>query len=504
MDHYEKIKKEFEEKREWDQEVEKKYKEFINIQKHYETIEKTIKEMIDNFNNLAKEETKLGQIIYFFSEKKKITEGTENKPVQFYSNYGKLINKKGQIMKKNFEEIEKLFESLQFLKSIIKLEKEVEPSLIEFEYQISVSQNEYIQTLIKLVQKYQQFYISYTDDSLKEVHQQVENTEVESKKEIKFEKKQIFGVKINDLNDKFPPIIGQVLEYIEKNCLNLEDIFRNQGDKNIIKIMKENLEIGVPFEEMVREDYKNKSHNLVCLIKIYLKELKDEIIPIKQLFQFIEEINSNSVNLEKMKQITNSLPTINKIILIRFLRFFGKFKFNTNIVTTEIISILFSRYFIKISDNFLLKDNLKFINELFSYLIDNINQIAPTSEFKDDTYNILFEEDIQHSNKLKSILLNNLIKKEIEGDIPQDSINQNTETKKIIKKKIDKKINYDSDNEDLILSNIITTKKKSSKELISTKKVVIRKKTLVIQKEEKKEDENENKNEDLEKEKIEK
>lgn len=93
--------------------------------------------------------------------------------------------------------------------------------------------------------------------------------------------KKLFGVSLQDLQQQgltvngIPAIVGNIVEYLTKNGLTQEGLFRVNGNMKVVEQLRLKFESGVPVE--LRED------GDVCaaasLLKLFLRELPESVIP---------------------------------------------------------------------------------------------------------------------------------------------------------------------------------------------------------------------------------
>jgi hypothetical protein len=91
--------------------------------------------------------------------------------------------------------------------------------------------------------------------------------------------KKIFGVDLKKLQTPLPEIILDMIEFIESDCLEKEGLFRISGHSKSMKLMKILIDEGKDFDEVLNVCTTGKEYTICGLLKSFIIELPDSIIP---------------------------------------------------------------------------------------------------------------------------------------------------------------------------------------------------------------------------------
>ncbi|EDR26829.1 Rho GTPase-activating protein, putative [Entamoeba dispar SAW760] len=148
---------------------------------------------------------------------------------------------------------------------------------------------------------------------------------------------------------RFPLPIYRCLEYLEKNDgLRAEGIFRLSSSIDETKRLKEIFDGGQDVTMQIIGDV----HVAAGLIKLYLRELPDSLIPKSMYNTFLELSTSSDLNKDIKKQI-QTFPDINKNTLWLIMRFLSKVIQNTSVnqMTSSNLCVCFSPSLFRSPDN---------------------------------------------------------------------------------------------------------------------------------------------------------
>lgn len=134
--------------------------------------------------------------------------------------------------------------------------------------------------------------------------------------------KQLFGKNKKggfDRNSTTPPqIIIDCVAYLEKNCLQLEGIFRIPGNNTDIKGLKEKYEKGkVPNLAKIKEP-----HTVSGLLKAYLREMSDGLLTFELYEAWLAAIviQDYPTRLACLRNVIDMLPPCNREILFQLIQ----------------------------------------------------------------------------------------------------------------------------------------------------------------------------------------
>ncbi|XP_014307558.1 protein FAM13A isoform X2 [Myotis lucifugus] len=140
--------------------------------------------------------------------------------------------------------------------------------------------------------------------------------------------KKLFGVSLQDLQQQgltvngIPAIVGNIVEYLTKNGLTQEGLFRVNGNMKVVEQLRLKFESGVPVE--LRED------GDVCaaasLLKLFLRELPESVIPAALHPRFLQlfQDDTNDAQENSLRALIKELPDTHYCLLKYLCQFLTK------------------------------------------------------------------------------------------------------------------------------------------------------------------------------------
>ncbi|XP_070248885.1 protein FAM13A isoform X3 [Myotis yumanensis] len=140
--------------------------------------------------------------------------------------------------------------------------------------------------------------------------------------------KKLFGVSLQDLQQQgltvngIPAIVGNIVEYLTKNGLTQEGLFRVNGNMKVVEQLRLKFESGVPVE--LRED------GDVCaaasLLKLFLRELPESVIPAALRPRFLQlfQDDTNDAQENSLRALIKELPDTHYCLLKYLCQFLTK------------------------------------------------------------------------------------------------------------------------------------------------------------------------------------
>ncbi|XP_006768253.1 PREDICTED: protein FAM13A [Myotis davidii] len=138
----------------------------------------------------------------------------------------------------------------------------------------------------------------------------------------------LFGVSLQDLQQQgltvngIPVIVGNIVEYLMKNGLTQEGLFRVNGNMKVVEQLRLKFESGVPVE--LRED------GDVCaaasLLKLFLRELPESVIPAALRPRFLQlfQDDTNDAQENSLRALIKELPDTHYCLLKYLCQFLTK------------------------------------------------------------------------------------------------------------------------------------------------------------------------------------
>ncbi|XP_045426772.1 protein FAM13A isoform X3 [Pipistrellus kuhlii] len=140
--------------------------------------------------------------------------------------------------------------------------------------------------------------------------------------------KKLFGVSLQDLQQQgltengIPAIVGNIVEYLTKNGLTQEGLFRVNGNMKVVEQLRLKFESGAPVE--LRED------GDVCaaasLLKLFLRELPESVIPAALRPRFLQLFQDGRDDAQEnsLRALIKELPDTHYCLLKYLCQFLTK------------------------------------------------------------------------------------------------------------------------------------------------------------------------------------
>ncbi|PRP84603.1 hypothetical protein PROFUN_09276 [Planoprotostelium fungivorum] len=149
----------------------------------------------------------------------------------------------------------------------------------------------------------------------------------------------LFDSKINEV----PIVVDQCVEYLEKNGLDAEGIFRLSGSSSEIEKLK-NLYIEgktVDLHTSARD-----SNDVAALLKLFFREMPEALLTAELYECFLAAIGvpDNTARIACIQKVLNLLPTTNRLVLARLMGLLNKISKNSavNKMTPSNLAIVFA------------------------------------------------------------------------------------------------------------------------------------------------------------------
>ena len=185
-------------------------------------------------------------------------------------------------------------------------------------------------------------------------------------------------------DNKIPRFLFGAFEFLEKNALTMEGLFRINGNLTTIENFVKYLDQGIQIKFGELEIIETTFHNISGLIKYYFRLLPEPLITWEAFGEIIKaaEIEQIEPKIEQIKKGLKLLPKQNLILLRRILELFRKIekekevnKMTFSNCSTVIAPTLMSS---KSDDPLLMVKITKSINSTFEYLLSSFDSIFPT------------------------------------------------------------------------------------------------------------------------------
>ena len=205
----------------------------------------------------------------------------------------------------------------------------------------------------------------------------------------RYTKNRVFGISINDVIEKenlpegLPFALFIVMKYIREYGMYTEGIFRVPGDQFVINTFKRVFDSGA-----IEVDFRGCSvHDVAALLKLYLRELPEPLIPFAQYNTLIVAQRHKDANLNlynsSLAGVITELPENNRRILKELLNFLKDLSKNSNVTMMDVsnLALVIAPNVIRPQiDTVDTAMQSAIVGQVFEYLIDNFESIYKAAE----------------------------------------------------------------------------------------------------------------------------
>jgi len=189
-----------------------------------------------------------------------------------------------------------------------------------------------------------------------------------------------FGVTLqfimeNHPGHEIPPVVDDLLAYLRASALNVEGIFRRSANLTLLRDVQKRVNQG----EIVNFHTLNDVHLAAVLLKTFLRELKQPIIPF-HLYPMIPQSNVASLLPEEKHLVTqklmHSLPDENYRLLKAIVKFLTEVASHSdvNLMTTSNLSVVFGPNLAWPNDQQVTLVHMRELNQFCYRIISNYEQ----------------------------------------------------------------------------------------------------------------------------------
>uniref|UniRef100_A0AAY4C4P5 Rho GTPase-activating protein 24 n=1 Tax=Denticeps clupeoides TaxID=299321 RepID=A0AAY4C4P5_9TELE len=232
---------------------------------------------------------------------------------------------------------------------------------------------------------------------------------------VRYEKR--FGTKMA------PMLVEQCVDFIRQWGLQEEGLFRLPGQANLVKELQDAFDCG----EKPSFDCNTDVHTVASLLKLYLRELPEPVIPFSKYDDFLactKLLNKDQDSgMKELKKQVESLPPVNYNLLKYICRFLDEVQSNSGVnkMSVQNLATVFGPNILrpKIEDPVAIMEGTVLVQQLMSMLIGKHDVVFPQDE--EDSPNAL-ELCNNNNNEVKVPTSGQLQNKE--NNNPTSSIRQ--------------------------------------------------------------------------------
>ena len=196
----------------------------------------------------------------------------------------------------------------------------------------------------------------------------------------------MFGIhfsKVISRDGKIPKFLFNAIEFIEKNGIAQEGLFRVNGNLSFIESVTKLIDQGVNVNFNEYNTNENDIHNVAGIIKYYLRQRPETLVPDPVFAEFMkaadmEDIEQRDIQLKKTIEM---LPRENLIVFRRVLELFRKVEKmkEKNKMTFQNCATVIAPTLLSPEDNDPLQivKTTKSVNTIFEYLLSNYGKFYP-------------------------------------------------------------------------------------------------------------------------------
>jgi len=220
----------------------------------------------------------------------------------------------------------------------------------------------------------------------------------------------VFGVGLEKLKSPIPDDIETIIQLIEDHYIEREGVFRISGSVDIVKKIREKMNHGFSYDQLLQQELRTREHSIPHLLKIWLRELPeplftyeyyDDFLQFARIPDFTTEWSMQAKGIKRV--IVEKLPFRNREVLLRILPVLVSCCNTNSMMNSEAMSIVFGLNFMRPrkEDPVEVYQSTKFINKICQLLLDYGKELFP------DAFERVEQKKLQrHQQKKESLSLN--------------------------------------------------------------------------------------------------
>uniref|UniRef100_A0A674P8M5 Rho GTPase-activating protein 24 n=1 Tax=Takifugu rubripes TaxID=31033 RepID=A0A674P8M5_TAKRU len=202
----------------------------------------------------------------------------------------------------------------------------------------------------------------------------------------------IFGQKLEETvryerrfgNKLAPMLVEQCVDFIRQWGLREEGLFRLPGQANLVKELQDAFDCG----EKPSFDCNTDVHTVASLLKLYLRELPEPVIPFHKYDEFLTCAKllgkDDEMGLKELKQLVESLPPVNYNLLKYICRFLDEVQSysGVNKMTVQNLATVFGPNILrpKVEDPVAIMEGTVLVQQLMAVLIGHHDVLFPQGD----------------------------------------------------------------------------------------------------------------------------
>uniref|UniRef100_A0A3Q1F224 Rho GTPase-activating protein 24 n=1 Tax=Acanthochromis polyacanthus TaxID=80966 RepID=A0A3Q1F224_9TELE len=202
----------------------------------------------------------------------------------------------------------------------------------------------------------------------------------------------IFGQKLEETvryerrfgNKLAPMLVEQCVDFIRQWGLREEGLFRLPGQANLVKELQDAFDCG----EKPSFDCNTDVHTVASLLKLYLRELPEPVIPFQKFDEFLACAKllgkDDEMGMKELKRLVESLPPVNYNLLKYICRFLDEVQSysGVNKMSVQNLATVFGPNILrpKIEDPVAIMEGTVLVQQLMAVLIGRHDVLFPRDE----------------------------------------------------------------------------------------------------------------------------
>ncbi|CAL9682115.1 unnamed protein product [Knipowitschia caucasica] len=183
-------------------------------------------------------------------------------------------------------------------------------------------------------------------------------------------------------NKLAPMLVEQCVAFIRQRGLQEEGLFRLPGQANLVKELQEAFDCG----EKPSFDGNTDVHTVASLLKLYLRELPEPVIPFHNYNDFLScaKVLSRDEGMKELKKLVDSLPPVNYNLLKYICRFLDEVQSysGVNKMSVQNLATVFGPNILrpKVEDPVTIMEGAVLVQQLMAVLIGRHDVLFPRGD----------------------------------------------------------------------------------------------------------------------------
>ncbi|XP_063334406.1 rho GTPase-activating protein 24 isoform X2 [Pelmatolapia mariae] len=202
----------------------------------------------------------------------------------------------------------------------------------------------------------------------------------------------IFGQKLEETvryerrfgNKLAPMLVEQCVDFIRQRGLQEEGLFRLPGQANLVKELQDAFDCG----EKPSFDCNTDVHTVASLLKLYLRELPEPVIPFQKYDEFLSYAKllgkDDEMGMKELRRLVESLPPVNYNLLKYICRFLDEVQSysGVNKMSVQNLATVFGPNILrpKVEDPVAIMEGTVLVQQLMAVLIGHHDVLFPRDE----------------------------------------------------------------------------------------------------------------------------